>query len=216
MALNWRTDLARYKKYFLNIRAMYEQRPDLKIFLEILLSLTTISLFAVFALRPTLLTISQLLTELEAKENTVNQLDTKLQNLKTAQTNYQSVQPDLPIIETAVPAGAKPELLIRQIEGLSNRNSVSITTVSVGEVVLLGTQKQVKKDDKLNSIPANSLSFPFAISVSGDYENLMQFLKDMENLRRLIVLDSISFNSAKTDSGLRLVLTITGRGLYEQ
>jgi hypothetical protein len=61
MALGWRQGYSRYRAYFLNIYNLYKQRPDLRMFLEILLSLGAIAIFAAFAVRPTALTIVQLM-----------------------------------------------------------------------------------------------------------------------------------------------------------
>ena len=43
MAVGWRKDYTRYQRYFLNLFAVYKNRDDVKAFLEIVLSLATIT-----------------------------------------------------------------------------------------------------------------------------------------------------------------------------
>ena len=81
MAGGWRSNYLRYRSFFLNIYNVYKRRPDLKMFMEILLSLGTISFFAAFALRPTALTIVDLLEQIDEKETTIEKMDQKIQNL---------------------------------------------------------------------------------------------------------------------------------------
>ncbi|MCK4588646.1 hypothetical protein KAT60_02400, partial [Candidatus Woesebacteria bacterium] len=88
MALGWRRGYLRYKSYFLNVIVVYKRRKDLRMFLEITLSLVTISFFAVFALKPTLLTIAELTKEIKTKEETVAKMDEKIQNLERGQQIY--------------------------------------------------------------------------------------------------------------------------------
>ena len=109
MAINITTNIGKYKNYFQDIRIFYEQRQDVKIFLEILLSLATIILFSIFAIRPTLLTIGQLLTEIQNKEVTVAKLNEKIENLKTAQVVYESSGGVLSLLDTAIPSETEIE-----------------------------------------------------------------------------------------------------------
>jgi hypothetical protein len=115
MALGWRKDYLRYRSYFLNIVNVYKQRRDVKAFLELILTLVTISFFALFALKPTLLTIIELLREIEAKEETVEKMDTKIQNLQQAQTLYIQEAARIKLLETAIPDKPAPDLFVRQI-----------------------------------------------------------------------------------------------------
>ena len=103
MALGWRKDYLRYRSYFLNIVGVYKQRKDLRMFLELLLTLVTVSFFAAFALRPTLLTIIELLKEIDTKEETLTKMSTKIQNLQQAQTLFLQEQSRISLLETTIP-----------------------------------------------------------------------------------------------------------------
>src|SRR5690348_2925170 len=75
-----------YQKYLLDIMTIYKQRGDLQAYLEILLSIVAVGVFAVFAIKPTLVTIGGLITKNQTLQKTSNDLDTKIKNLGIAQT----------------------------------------------------------------------------------------------------------------------------------
>src|SRR4030042_1069686 len=70
----------------------YSQRPNLKAYLELFLSLITVVVFGVFAIRPTIITIGKLLKEIKAKEETVVIMNQKIENHKTSKFSIKSVQ----------------------------------------------------------------------------------------------------------------------------
>ena len=215
MALGWRKEYTRYKDYFLNIVAIYKQKQDLKMFMEILLSLATVSFFAVFALKPTLVTIAGLAKEINSKEETVAKLDTKIQNLTTAQTILDQELTRLPLIEEAVPQAPSPETFVRQIEGLAVKNSVSLLGISIGQVTLLGESKGPKKADTgLAPLPEEAKGVSFSLSIAGEYSRLAAFIADLEKLRRPIAVDSTGISTSETDEGKVLVVLVSGRVPY--
>ena len=52
---------------------------------------------------------------------------------------------------------------------------------------------------------------PVSISVKGNYSNLLAFIKDLENLRIPIKIDSLTINSSQTQEGSIIVGVITAR-----
>jgi Tfp pilus assembly protein PilO len=214
MALGWRKEYVRYKDYFLNILNIYKQKEDLRMFLEILLSLATISFFATFALRPTVVTISALLKEIESKEEIVAKMDTKIQNLAAAQALMDSEIARLPTITQSVPDMVAPEDFVRQLEGLAARNGVNLLGVSLGQVTLLGQTKKAVDEEGLTPLPQGAFGLPFSLSVSGAYSELLNFLADLESLRRPLTIDTSGITASETDDGKVLVILVSGRAPY--
>ena len=97
----WRNNYLRYKTYFLNVLGRYRERADVRVYLEILLSLTAISIFSVFALRPTLLTIAELIKEIESKKLTLTQMEEKINNLSQAQTLFDRERGKIVLLDTS-------------------------------------------------------------------------------------------------------------------
>lgn len=212
---DWKKNYLRYRSFFLNIYGVYQRRPDLKVFLEIFLSLGTISFFALLALRPTALTISQLLKDIDSKQETEGKMDEKIQNLQTAQSVYEQETANILVLKQAVPENPTPETFVRQLEGLTQNHSVNILGITVGEVVLVGEEDAKKgAKEELSALPQGAGELSFSISASGSYPNLSSFLSDLKILRRPIKIDRTTLTASETDEGITLVLVVSGRVPY--
>lgn len=214
MALGWKKDYLRYKELFLKLLIVYKKRNDVRMFLEILLSLITITIFSMFALRPTLLTISQLIKDNREKQETINKMEQKIKNITIAQNIYDQNIEKIPLIEQAIPNSPTPENLLRQIEGIAYLDSVTIVGSSVNEVVLIGEEKKKDKKNEIKNLPENVSTITFSINVTGPYLSLYKFLIDVENSRRPFIINSINLNSSKTEQESIIVMLITGQTPY--
>ena len=214
MALGWKKDYIRYKELFLKVLVVYKKRNDVRMFLEILLSLITITIFSMFALRPTLLTISQLIKDNKAKQETINKMDQKIKNISIAQNVYDQNIEKIPLIEQAVPNTPTPENLLRQIEGIAYLDSVTIVGSTVNEVVLIGEEKKKSSKNEIKNLPENVSTITFSVNVTGPYLSLYKFLIDIENSRRPFIISSININSSTKNQEPIIVMLITGQTPY--
>ena len=137
---NYRERYAQNRRYFRFLSDTYQKKPVVKTSVELLLTLLTISFFAVFAIRPTVLTIAQLVADVRAQTQIKRQLDEKLQNIQKAQALSKQEQTRLAFLDQALPAGPKPDLLVRQIEGLANANGLVLESLSIGKLALYETK----------------------------------------------------------------------------
>lgn len=208
---DWRKDYSLYRRYFFDIVSLYKRRQDLRAFLEILLSIGTIAAFIMFAIRPTVITISDLLTQLREKEEIIVQMDTKIRNLQTAQNILSERAFPISLLTTAVPDSPTPEAQMRQIEAIAKNNNISVLGMTTSEVVVIGETPTKKEDPALKKVPAGTKTFIISGTFTGDYLSLVNFLTETENLRRPIVLDTVTFNSIDSEGGKRIVLSLTGR-----
>ena len=199
----WRNNYSRYKRLFLTFFSRYRERQDMKMFLEILLSLITISLFSLLALRPTLITIAELIIDIESKKETVAVMDAKIEDLGRAQKLYDQEIGRIKLLEDSVPKEPTPEGFIRQIEGLSAKHAVGIISMSLEEVVILGKESPVEKAD-------NTGQLSFSVSTSADYPQLYSFLKDLEKMRRPLNVHSLSVSTSTAREETFLVLVVDG------
>ena len=209
MAADWKG--GQYQRYLLNISALYKQRPDLKAYLELLLSIGAIAMFIVFAIKPTLITIADLLTKINSEQQTSTALDTKLKNLGTALTIFTEQKPNIDVLNTSVPTGPDVASYIRQIEGVVKKNSGSVTTISVDQVNLIAPSTIASASADTSSPKTINIS----LSVSGTYQNLFGLLQDLENLRRPETLNKLDFNIVQTsDNSKTLNLTLSSQSPY--
>jgi hypothetical protein len=214
MALGWRKEYLRYGSYFLNIQNAYKGKEDLRMFLEILLSLATISVFSIFALRPTVLTISELYNEIKTKEKTIIQMDAKIKNLQTIQDILIKEGEVVSLLETSIPTGARPEELTHQLQGLANKDSVNLLSFSVDETNLKGNPVQKTNPSASSLLAGIAPGMGFSLSTSGSYQNLFSLLSDLENLRIPVKIDSFGLNLSKSESGNTLNLVVSGKVPY--
>lgn len=213
---NIREEYAKYKRYFRRIADTYYRRPSVKASVELLLTLLTISFFAIFALRPTLNTIAELWANIASQKETSRALEEKLSNLGRAQLVFSQEEQRLALLNEALPNEPRPDQYLQQIEGLVATHGLSLESFNIDETLLLGKPEKPKgrkKDEK--EIP-NVENIPISFSVSGDFSSLISFLEDTENLRRLIVIESLSFGAGTGRRAGSLLLTIAGGVPYYQ
>lgn len=212
MANNWKADYMRYKDFFLNVLQVYYAKPNIKIYLELILSLTTIIIFSIFAIKPTILTIIELNKEIQTKEDTIAGIDQKLIDLQKADEIMQNEAEKLANIKRAVPSSASPENIILEMERLAAKNSLQILNLSMSEVTIMGNEKLKKKGvETFKKLPLEADELPFTVSLSGSYQNLVLLISDIENQIRPVKIDSLTINTSITEDGKILILTIAGR-----
>jgi hypothetical protein len=216
MPSGWRTGYQRYKDFFLNVYILYKKRQDFKIFLELSLTLATISVFVIFALRPTILTIIDLVKQINERQETIAKMDTKIKSLRTAQTILSQEQNRIQLLESAVPSVPEPASFTRQIEGFSNQSGSIIQNISLSKIVLFGSEGKTASKKKEDDFPQSAQSLEFSGGFSGNFESINNLLKSLEKMRRPIKFDSLTLGivKSKTENTDNIGLAITGRVPY--
>ncbi len=208
----WRRQYVRYRRLFLNFFAQYKERQDLKMFLEILLSLTTVSFFALVALRPTLLTIAGLIKEIDTKKEVIEQMDEKISKLNRAKALYNQEAARIELLKTSIPPEPAPDAFIRQIEGLSGKHSSGILSLTIEEVTLIEEKPAVTGSGSTPLGAAEELGF--SLSTSSDYPSLFSYLADLEKMRRPIKMDFFTMRSSTAQGAFSLILVVEGKVPY--
>jgi len=220
MYSGWRNSYLRYKTYFLNVVGRYREREDIRAYLEILLSLTAVSIFSVFALRPTLLTIAELIREIETKKETLSQMEAKIKNLSQAQALFDKERVAISLLNTSIPQRVDPVVFSRQIEGLSSKHQVELTQIETGSTTLLGkdtissSEKPPTTGKTIVPLPEGTKAFNYSIGLTSrpdQFALLMNFLSDLERLRLPSRLDYISLSITKIKEEKTLSMKIEAR-----
>lgn len=219
MRPGWRKNYLRYKSYFLNVAGQYRERADIKVYLEILLSLATVTVFSVFALRPTLLTIAELIKEIEAKNKTLTILDSKIQDLSQAQSLSDQQRTNLSLLHIAIPQDPSPDIFARQIEILSQKHQTPITSFNLGKALILGDEtpktptSQEKPQDSKTISQVEELTFSLQTEVNiTNFTSSSNLLSDLEQLRRPVKIESFTFNSVenKNEREKNIIFVVNG------
>ncbi len=198
---------------------LYKGRQDLKMFLEVLLSLFTVSVFGFFAIRPTSVTIASLITDIKSKQDTISTMDQKIQDLTTAQQNLSQNEALVDILNISIPETPNVDTYLRQIEGISSKNAVTIETAISTDIAIVGDSIELVPDLNskiaLKDLPLGAKPVKISITVSGNFQNLLNFIKDIETLRRPISIDSVSLGTFSSLSKTNpITMTIDGRLPY--
>ncbi|OGV91591.1 hypothetical protein A2783_04160 [Microgenomates group bacterium RIFCSPHIGHO2_01_FULL_45_11] len=171
----------KFKKRLGYIRSLY-QKPIVKVSTALLLTIFTIIFFAIFAIRPTLTTIAQLLRKIEDQGTIKSKLDQKVAALATAHAEYLTIEPQLPLIDTAIPQEAELGLLARQIEGTASSLGIALQKVTLESLLP-------------SSITAPSTKFseiPVMVETTAPYETLQEFLNRLLKLPRVSSVEIVS------------------------
>ncbi|MBN1263577.1 MAG: type 4a pilus biogenesis protein PilO [Candidatus Pacebacteria bacterium] len=184
----------KYSGYLSKISKAY-QTGEIKNYTTLTLSLLVVAFFAFFAIRPTLITIASLNREIKDQKIVAEKLEDKIQDLAEAQKEYLILKPKLYLIDEALPQSSQVSLFLGQIEVLALEKNLELVSVQVGQVTVKGKEVSLSKKEGISS------GFPVKLSLSGSYENLKEFLKELENQRRATILKELVL-VAKKDKAL--------------
>jgi hypothetical protein len=211
MGQGWREQYYRYRGYFLDIVNLYKKRSDIRAFVEVILSLSTIIIFLAFALKPTALTIISLVREIKEKQTTISGLNQKISDLSKAQEVYAQSQDLISDLDTAVEAKPEPDAVSKQIVGLSAKNSVNILGLSIGQVTLIGKPTAGSAASDSKPLPGGAEEMSVSINIRGNYPNILSFINDFENLRIASKIDLVGINSSEVNGVKVISLLISAR-----
>lgn len=172
-----------------------------------------IAFFVVFAIKPTVVTIVELLAEIEAREELNQQLEKKINQIIAAQTLYNKIYDRLYLLDQALPANPEFAYFSQNLEGNRLNADLTLSTLNYSSIIL--TQK---KAAEATTSPEESQEVSFATGLSGYYPNLKIFLEDIFNQRRIIYINSLKIEQNKTglteEQTLPLIITIDGKAFY--
>lgn len=207
---SYREQYAKYSRYFQNLRREYEQKAEVKESIELLLTFLTISFFIVFALRPTINTITELVASVNSQKEIKNKLETKLTDLGKARQSFTQQEKRLFLVDQALPRDPAPDFFLRQLEGLVATHSLNLRSFSVSESLLHGQPSKDIKEPRNKPLVAGTKLTAIAFVINGGFENTMGFLQDLENLRQIFTVETFSFGTGKAGSGDNVILTVAG------
>jgi len=140
------------------------------------------------AIRPTVITITRIRSEIAKKETTDKALGEKISALTELDTQYIELKDDFENISLVFPTEGDFSLFMANIDAVSSRNGF----------VLIGLSFSEYKED--NPITTNILE-PWAVrlTVEGKKNNLVNFLRDLESLPMYPVVESLSYSDKTED-----------------
>lgn len=182
----------------------FYHKPIAQVSLELFLTVGAVIFFAVFAIRPTIVTISELQAEIEDKQELDEDLSAKITALSSVQQQYLNLQDRLPILDDALPNQANLRRTVKVIERLASEQQLVIETMRVPEI------PPEVPIDVANTDPEDlqRIGFPVVITVAGDYTSIRNFVEAMRQIRRSVLIDTITFAIQEEKGQRQLSATI--------
>lgn len=194
--------LANYK-YFENVIDLKNKRTVQ--FTYLVLTIIALIIFGLFAINPTLSTITKLQKELDDNRYVDDQLGRKIQNLTSLQGSYATIQDDLPAIESSIPKNPQAPILIAQIQSVAKDESITLLSTQVFPVGLTPNATKNPTDG----------TFTFIILGQGINQNISAFIDKISKIQRVISFDQITLTK-KADSSELLQISIRGSAYFKK
>lgn len=193
-------NISRYKQYLQFLRFAVVEREDVKLYLELFLTLGAITFFVIFAIRPTIITILALNQQIESQKTVSERLEKKLVNLAAASARRVEFEENKTLASQAIPDGEAAASATRQVEALAARTQVSLLTTTLGRL------DEVKPQDAKDDVHKISIS----TVVTGTPENIFEFLSQVGKLRRPILWDTLQVSGKPAGAATTIDISFTG------
>ncbi len=180
----------------------FYEKPVTRISVALILSLISIAFFALAAIRPTLQTMAQLLKQIDEKKTLDTQLSQKINALTIAQKNLLEKEPLFPALSIAIPSTANFSTLMTVIEKVASEHQVLFNSAQIQKVPL-------EEKPRISAGKLNLVSYPITLSFSGSYDNLVAMMKDLQMLKRIIVIDRFDISNQKKEQSADGTLSLT-------
>lgn len=224
----------RFRKYYQNLSPLFSS-SRFQGYAMVVMSLFTIAFFGIFAIKPTLKTITVLNRQIVDKNNLNSQLDQKINNLILAQEQYQKIQNDLSLIYSLMPADPQFPLLFRKLELLAAENNTTISDVQFSPVILYQEERPLSQTETMpeaNSAAIKNQASPaspkpilttvkqvsslsYILGFTGNYGDLISLLERLTKLDRLVTILSVELNNrSQNDEKSNLNITIDADSYY--
>ena len=191
----------------------YYRMPATQVSLTLVLSLFIVAIFIIFALGPTLVAITTLQTTITDSQQTLQQLDTKINTLKVITTQFTAIKPTLSTLNLSIPnTGAAYSPLTMTIDALATQAGVSMESETVGSTLLYSRILAPFDPNKAQTVVA----LPLTIRVVGSYPQITQFLTQLLSIDRIVSLNTVTIaKSSSTKTGTTIVtLDVSGNAYY--
>lgn len=193
-----------YKKY-LELMPDFKQEKTQK-YISIILTLLASILLGIFALSPTISTITSLQKQLEDDKFIEQKLSEKINNLSLLQQAYSNLEKDLPIVFNAIPEKSEIPLLAASVQGLAKESNVTLNNFQTLPVEVSDKAISAKK----------FVSYEFNFTAKGDYQNMLTFIDKLVNFQRVTTIGNIAISKTIEINVTNLQLSVRGTAYFKK
>ena len=199
-----------FNRYYIQIKKVWE-RPTVRKFSEATATLFLIAFFLLAALKPTIETIFTLNKKIADARGTEVVMTKKIADINLAQSLYQQIESDLPLVDEYFPPEAKAQALVN----IMGQNVKSSGINTAGMSFDLSSYYYINATASAVAAAKNEPNkITFNFGAKSDYENIWNFLNNLTQAKRLILLDRISLS--KLGSEKAIDFSLNSKVLYEK
>jgi Tfp pilus assembly protein PilO len=184
--------------------------PKQQMTVGLLGGLVILAVIIAVIIRPIINDIGQTKSKIEAAETQLKQLNTKKQQMVTAQTSYQALADRLLMINEAMPNYSDVPL----VAGILERLASDLISQSGGALLIQRIDFAQMPNDKpetlatgpgtTNSTQPNnarmSAEVPITVTLTGDYQSIRDYIVQLRSLRHNFYVDRLTFFAPTNDS----------------
>lgn len=198
-----RSESSVYSRYFTYIKPVY-RLPVIKTYGSTIFTIIIISIFIIFAIKPTVETILVLQKKLADMEIVLQKVTQKANDLSLGKQNYDKLDSDLKNrISLAIPDRVELKTLIQTLEQIASRNEASVSALQIQPLTL-----EPVVENRVGAIS----EIEFTFNIDAKYQSIIAFLQDLSASSRLITVDRLSLSKVSEGSGL--IMSIVGKAYY--
>ncbi|MBI2600633.1 type 4a pilus biogenesis protein PilO [Candidatus Daviesbacteria bacterium] len=192
-------------RYFTYIKPV-TKIPVIRTYGTTVITFAAMSIFLLFAIKPTIETILTLQIKLEDSREILKQVTQKAENLSLGKQNYDNLNTQLKTkIQSAIPGNITYTTLIQTFELSSKTYDATISAIQIQPLTIPHTTS-TKFDNTLSEVS-------FTVNIEGPYEPLLKILAEIQKSPRLISIDDLIINKGSEESS-NLLMSITGKAYY--
>ncbi len=149
-------------------------------------------LLVIFAVRPTIVTITQINSSIKEKNRLNTALEAKINTLSALDKQYEEMGSQLDDLELIYPSNGNFSLLLANIESVLSKNSFS----------LVGVDFDKYNNKNVSFTPKVLVPWTMQVVAKGNTSNVINLLKSLEALPMYPVIESFSYSDQKDTNGL--------------
>ena len=194
MALNYKSSLSRYRRYL----QMVQSRPLLATSMWVILSLILLIVLVVLALRPTLITIADLVSKINQQNEVSDRLEEKMLMVQQATANLDMARDRLYLLDIALPKEALWNELSSNLIGMATSSGVNIENITVNKIPLTPDEQSGTKQTGVSvSMPEGIIPVRFMVIAKGTNEQIEKLVELVENTKRVSIINMMQIQLTK-------------------
>lgn len=173
------------------IKLVKESPEKKKSYIFFAFTIIAVILLSVFAIRPTISTITRINKEIKEKNRLNVLLDNKITTLSKLDSQYLENKKQFNSLKLIYPADGNFSLLLSNLDSIVSRNGFILNSITFDDY-----------DGDYYDIGTTTLSpQSLRVSVRGKQVNIVNLLKEFEALPMYPVVETLSFSSQEDDEG---------------